>query len=140
MELHTFITIDVVRNYVTNKDPKKDTTKGDLVFTLAQVAALPPHVPIKLFKQSIYPMSDSQTAGSKSDELLHCTLYENFWINWLKIHQFLSDSQIAPTDLNYCPVSYEIILADIIYEIKRSAANLFETENQTPNPSSLTFQ
>ena len=31
----------------------------------------------KLFKQSIYPIS-SQTEDSKSDELLHCTLYENF--------------------------------------------------------------
>ena len=44
--IHTFIATDEVRQDVTDKDSKKDTTKGDLVFTLAQVAALPPHVPI----------------------------------------------------------------------------------------------
>ena len=44
--IHTFTATDEVSNDVSDKESKKDTTKGDLVFTLAQVAALPPHVPI----------------------------------------------------------------------------------------------
>ena len=50
--IHTFIATDEVSNDVSDKESKKDTTKGDLVFTLAQVAALPPHVHIN---QTCFP-------------------------------------------------------------------------------------
>ena len=44
--LHTFIVKVEAPDDVRDKVHKKDTTKGDLVFTLSQVAAIPPHVPI----------------------------------------------------------------------------------------------
>ena len=44
--LHTIIMKKEISNEVNNKVSKKDPTKGDLVFTLSQVAAIPPHAPI----------------------------------------------------------------------------------------------